>query len=46
MTHVAAHFTVEKMCAATLNVYAELLNDNPMQALPSNDTLVEQGQVV
>ncbi|MEZ0259704.1 MAG: glycosyltransferase family 4 protein [Alphaproteobacteria bacterium] len=38
MSHVAAHFTNEQMCQATLDVYAELLEGSGMAALPSNDT--------
>lgn len=37
MGHVAAHFTNEKMCAGTLDVYAELLEMAAGRALPSND---------
>lgn len=39
MSHVAKNFTNEKMCAATLDVYAELLEESAGLALPSNDTL-------
>jgi glycosyltransferase involved in cell wall biosynthesis len=39
MAHVAAHFTNEQMCAGTLDVYAELLAERRVKALPSsNDT--------
>jgi glycosyltransferase involved in cell wall biosynthesis len=38
MSHVAAHFTNEQMCQATLDVYAELLEGAGMAALPSNDS--------
>jgi len=38
MSHVGAHFTNEQMCAATLDVYAELLDAGAMRALPSNDS--------
>ena len=38
MSHIAAHFTNESMCAGTLDVYAELLHAAAAQALPSNDS--------
>jgi glycosyltransferase involved in cell wall biosynthesis len=34
MAHVAAHFTNEKMCHGTLDVYAELLDAAALKALP------------
>jgi glycosyltransferase involved in cell wall biosynthesis len=37
MAHVAAHFTNEQMCQATLDVYAEVLQNMAHLALPSND---------
>lgn len=39
MSHIAAHFTNEQMCAATLDVYAELLESVSLHALPSNDSI-------
>lgn len=38
MSHVIQHFTNEKMCAGTLDVYAELLESVAVRALPSNDS--------
>lgn len=38
MSHVSKHFTNDQMCAATLDVYAELLNMASTRALPSNDS--------
>ncbi len=37
MSHVAQRFTNERMCAGTLDVYAELLEEAGIRALPSND---------
>ncbi|MFH1158528.1 MAG: glycosyltransferase family 4 protein [Pseudomonadota bacterium] len=37
MGYVAEHFTNEKMCAGTLDVYAELLENNAMRALPASN---------
>jgi len=37
MSHVIQHFTNEKMCAETLDVYAELLESVAVRSLPSND---------
>lgn len=38
MSHVANHFTNERMCAGTLDVYAELMESTAIKALPpSND---------
>ena len=37
MGHVASHFTNEQMCQGTLDVYAELLENAGLKALPSND---------
>ncbi len=39
MSHIGTHFTNEKMCAGTLDVYAELLESARQRALPSNDGL-------
>jgi len=39
MNHIGAHFTNESMSAATLDVYAELLQEANSRALPSNDGL-------
>jgi glycosyltransferase involved in cell wall biosynthesis len=39
MSHVGAHFTNERMCASTLDVYAELLESAARRSLPSNDGL-------
>ena len=37
MAHVAQHFTNEQMASGTLDVYAELLGQGSLKALPSND---------
>jgi glycosyltransferase involved in cell wall biosynthesis len=37
MSHIIRHFTNDRMCAATLDVYAELLDEGSIRALPSND---------
>ena len=39
MSYMAGNFTNEKMCAGTMDVYAELLESNAMRALPSSETL-------
>lgn len=48
MSHVAQNFTNEKMCAATLDVYAELLGEMSRRALPSNDSarIVEENKSI
>ena len=38
MGHVIRHFTNDRMCAATLDVYAELLGTSAIKALPVNDS--------
>jgi glycosyltransferase involved in cell wall biosynthesis len=37
MSHISTHFTNENMCAATLDVYADLMEEAAARALPSND---------
>jgi len=44
MGYVAGHFTNEKMCAGTLDVYAELLENNAMRALPPGDCVCLSAQ--
>ena len=44
MGYIAEHFTNEKMCAGTLDVYAELLKNNAMRALPPGNCLCVPAQ--
>ena len=44
MSHIGAHFTNERMSAATLDVYAELLRDTAAHTLPSNDGIKAIGK--
>lgn len=44
MSHVVKSFSNDKMCASTLDVYAELLNAAAQRALPSNGNLKALGR--